>query len=77
MITICAYCKKELNAHENKDVFAVPKNGDVGFCVYCGEFNRFMDGKMIECEYDGLDDDTLKMMKKITEKWELAKEDIL
>lgn len=72
MITICAYCGVELDTHNPLGEHAVPENRDFGFCVHCGEFNMFMNGKMIEVEYDDLDIEILETMQKITKSWEDA-----
>lgn len=70
MITNCAYCGRELNSHAPLDNVGVPRNGDFGFCVNCGKFNKFMNGKMIEVDYDNLSVEDLKRMNSIVEMWE-------
>ena len=43
----CQNCGKRLDQHSNVDDESLkPRDGDISVCMYCGEVNQFINGKL-------------------------------
>lgn len=64
MKTKCPQCEYIATEHETLDSETNPRNGDISFCINCGEFNEFKNGCLIKTSVP-LDNE----MKKIRDAW--------
>ncbi len=62
----CGNCGKKLDEHSNIDDDALkPKEGDISVCLYCGEVNQFINGKLELVDVKDLPKDTQQYLLKI------------
>ena len=71
-MTICPYCNYEATEHETLEGATNKKDGDVSFCINCGEVSEFHEsvfGKLIKVNVEALDPQTKAEVKKIEKAW--------
>jgi len=69
MNTKCPQCNYIATDHETLDEQKNPRDGDISFCINCGEFNEFKDGKLVPLNITNLDKESRAEMKKVREAW--------
>ena len=67
--TNCPYCNYEADQHETLHGREVVKNGDISFCIECGEASEYMDKKLLRIDEEKLDQGLKKEFKEITHAW--------
>lgn len=65
----CPYCNYEINAHTTIKGEENPKEGDIGFCIDCGEAGKFQGDHIVKLDIESLDEDTIKEVKLIEHEW--------
>ena len=62
----CPACGYKIDENENIDDEKLkPQNGDISICLSCGAVHQFMDGELIDVDYNNLPDDTKQEILKI------------
>lgn len=62
----CPKCGYHIDGSINiNDESLRPKNGDISICLECGAVNQFMDGELVDVDYDSLPDDVKQEILKI------------
>lgn len=69
MNTICLYCQYKATNHETIEEEKNPKEGDVSFCINCGEISLFHKGSLIKVNINDLDARTKTEIKRIEYAW--------
>lgn len=66
----CPNCGYAFQEHSNlKDENLKPKEGDISFCMKCGQVSRFGENEMIPMKLDDLDRVSLMQILKIRKAW--------
>ena len=72
METKCPYCNYIAEQHEtlnNSNPNAVPKVGEISFCINCGEVSKFSKNGLIKVDIESLDEDMKMQLKEIDTAW--------
>lgn len=69
MKTICPHCNYKATAHSTLDDQTNPKDGDIGMCIKCGEFNQFKGKKLIKVDIQSLDEGTRRQASRLNVAW--------
>ncbi|KKN56522.1 hypothetical protein LCGC14_0571000 [marine sediment metagenome] len=69
MKTNCPYCNYLATEHETLDNQKNPKEGDISFCIECGEVSQYSKNCLIKVEVDSLDESTKKEIADIQTAW--------
>ena len=71
MKTKCPFCDYLATNHETLDNDRVtPKEGDVSFCINCGQINIFGEfGGLMKCDIKDLSDEVREEIQKIKKAW--------
>lgn len=55
--------------HETLDGETNPKDGDISFCIDCGEASEFMKGKTLKFDEEKLDPESKKGFNEVRHAW--------
>lgn len=70
MNTICPYCNYKATNHETLDKQKNPKEGEISFCINCGEISKFKkDNSLIKIDITSLDERTKVKINIISTVW--------
>ncbi len=69
MNTRCPYCNYLATEHETLDNQKNPKEGDISFCIECGEVSKYFEGCLIPVDVYDLDKATRKEIRGIQTAW--------
>lgn len=72
MNTKCPYCYYVADQHETLDDQKFPKDGEISFCISCGEVSKFsmiVKGGLIKVDFDSLDEDMKTQLRGIGDSW--------
>ncbi|KKL10817.1 hypothetical protein LCGC14_2552030 [marine sediment metagenome] len=69
MKTICPYCNYKADSHETIDKQRNPKDGEISFCMNCGEISEFKDNSIIKIDLNSLDKNLKQEINKIRIAW--------
>ena len=68
--TICPHCGYQASDHTNLDDDSLKiKEGDIAFCINCGEFNTLKNGKFEKQDIGELCSHTQTQMRDIERAW--------
>ncbi len=65
----CPYCDYVGTEHENIDGKKNPIEGDISFCINCGEISQFKNNKLIKTDLNSLDESTKREINDIRVAW--------
>lgn len=65
----CPYCKYPQMFHETLDGDKNPKDGDISFCIKCGEAGEFKQSTIIKIDEEKLDSETKREFNRIRHAW--------
>ena len=65
----CPYCSYKATNHETLSGDTDPHEGDLSFCMNCGEVNQFKDGDFAKADTDSLDKDAKRELNDIGVAW--------
>lgn len=68
-MTTCPYCNYKATEHETMEGGLNPNDGDLSFCINCGEVNQFKDGDLAKVDTDSLDEDAKEKLNDIRVAW--------
>ena len=74
MKTKCPYCNYVATEHETIEGEVDPKEGDISFCISCGEANQFWKGGLIKLDLETLTKTTRKEIKDLETAWLLIRQ---
>lgn len=69
MKTTCPYCNYKATNHETLDNQKYPKEGDISFCIKCGEVSKYKDHNLVKVDVNKLDKSNIKEIHKIMYAW--------
>lgn len=69
MKTICPYCKYKATNHETIAGEKDHQDGDISFCINCGEVGTFKEREIVKVDVLTLDPDTRKQIYKMEHAW--------
>lgn len=69
MKTKCPQCNYIATEHETLINEQTPVDGDISFCIECGEFNEFKNKNLVKVDLVNIDLETKKEMTKIRDAW--------
>ena len=69
MKTNCPYCNYNATEHETLNEQKNPKEGDISFCINCGEVSQYKNKKLIKVELSSLDNQTKMEINNIRIAW--------
>lgn len=69
METKCPQCEYIATEHTTLDNQTNPKNGDIGFCLNCGEFNQFHNKTLMNIDENKVNEETITEMGNIRYAW--------
>ncbi len=69
MNTNCSHCNYKATNHETLAGATKPNEGDVSFCINCGEVNKFKDGILLPVNMEFLDEKTKTELNDIRIAW--------
>ncbi len=69
MNTKCPYCNYLATEHETLDNQKNPKDGEISFCINCGEVSEYSGTSLIKVDVNSLDESTKEEIKKIDIAW--------
>ena len=69
MKTKCPYCNYIENKHETLDEQKNPKEGDISFCINCGEVSQYIDKGLIKVDIESLEEPMQRAIKEIEDAW--------
>ena len=67
MKTRCSYCGYEANFHQTLNKEINPRDGDVSFCISCGEFSQFRN--LMRIKIDSIPDELQQECNKVRDSW--------
>ncbi|KKL90972.1 hypothetical protein LCGC14_1899380 [marine sediment metagenome] len=67
--TICPYCKYKATDHETLDGGELPEDGDISFCIECGEVCEYQNRSLIKLDEEQLEGESKKQFNDIREAW--------
>lgn len=67
--TICPYCKYKATDHETLEDGEVPNDGDISFCINCGEASEFHNRSLIAVDEEKLDENSKRAFNEVKEAW--------
>ena len=67
--TKCPYCGYLATEHIMLDYQAVPEDGDISFCIKCGEISEFKKDKLIKIDYTKLNEGSKRRLREIEIAW--------
>lgn len=70
----CAHCGYRFDGHETLDGFTKPSNGDILFCIGCGQVNEYKDGIAVKTEFEKLNDINKLEIRALSKAWLKLKE---
>jgi len=73
MKTKCPRCGYTATEHETIGGYTDFKDGDISFCLGCGEANEFRNHQIIEIDSDSLNDETREEVRNLRVGWLKAK----
>ena len=65
----CPYCNYQFDEHENRTGETNPSNGDISFCINCGQVGEFKEGDIIKMDFGNLDEDIKREIKVLSSAW--------
>lgn len=65
----CPYCDYLQTEHETLKGETNAIDGDISFCINCGEVSEFKEGKTIKINEEDLDAETKKEFNRIRHAW--------
>lgn len=65
----CIYCGYKFEGHETVEGETKHKDGDISFCINCGEFSEFKGNKVVKISIESLDEETQQELKDIRIAW--------
>jgi|GEM_PF-5168685 len=68
-MTTCPYCNYKATNHETLAGETKPNEGDVSFCINCGEVNKFKEGELIKVDMESLDEKAKGELNDIRVAW--------
>ncbi len=69
MNTKCPYCNYLATEHETLDNQKDPKEGDISFCIKCGDVSQYSGNLLVKIKVDSLDKSTQKEIRDIQTAW--------
>lgn len=69
MKTKCPYCNYNATEHETLDKQRKPIEGDVSFCINCGEVSQYKNNKLVKVDLESLDEPTKREINNIRIAW--------
>ncbi len=72
MKTKCPYCNYIADQHETLDNLnpnAIPKEGEISFCIKCGGVSQFFKDELIKIDIESLDEEIKIQIKEIEMAW--------
>ena len=67
--TICPYCKYKATDHETLVTGEVPEDGDISFCISCGEACEFQNRSLIKLDEEKLEGNSKQAFNEVKEAW--------
>ena len=69
MKTKCPYCDYEATEHETLDKQINPKEGEISFCLNCGEVSEYTEDGLKEADIFSFNKETQQEIKDIETAW--------
>jgi hypothetical protein len=67
--TVCPHCAYDAECHETLDFENNPQDGDLSFCVHCGEVSMFKGSRLTKIDVLSLPSDTQKELHDLRIAW--------
>ncbi len=72
--TTCPFCNYKATDHESLEGGQIPKDGDISFCVECGEVSTYENRILIKLNIDDLEESTKKELKDLEIAWLMTRQ---
>ncbi len=69
MKTKCPYCNYIATMHITLDKQKNPIEGDMSFCIDCGEISQYKNNELIKVDLESLNEPTKKQINNIRVAW--------
>ncbi|KKL52743.1 hypothetical protein LCGC14_2282390 [marine sediment metagenome] len=69
MKTKCPYCNYEADLHETLDEQTNPEEGEISFCINCGEVSEYTEDGLKKADVFSFNKETQQEIKDIETAW--------
>ncbi len=69
MKTKCPYCNYEATEHETLDKEKYPQEGEISFCINCGDISKFKNCSLVKVDSNSLDEEAKEELNDIRIAW--------